>query len=84
MKWEKVKLGDYVKLTTGKTPPTSQSQYFEGDVLWVTPSDFKSKLITETSRTLTNKAIEDKKCNHLPPNTVLLSCIGDIGKVGIL
>lgn len=84
MSWEMVKLGDYVKLTTGKTPPTSQNQYFEGDVLWVTPSDFKAKLITETSRTLTNKAIEDKKCNYLPPNTVLLSCIGDIGKVAIL
>jgi type I restriction enzyme, S subunit len=84
MKYEMVKLGDYVKPITGKTPPTSQNDYFDGDILWVTPSDFKSKYIETTNRTLTNKAIKDKKCNALPENTLVLSCIGDIGKVGIL
>lgn len=84
MSWEKVRLENCVKLITGKTPPTSNTEYFEGDVLWVTPSDFKAKIIDKTSRTLSEKAIKDKKCNYLPENSVLLSCIGDIGKVGIL
>ena len=84
MSWEMVKLGDIAKLVTGKTPPTENTEYFNGDLLWINPSDFKSKYLNESKRTLTSKAIEDKKCNLLPKGTVLLSCIGDIGKAGIL
>lgn len=84
MSWETVKLGDVAKLVTGKTPSTSITEYFDGDVLWVTPADFKSKYISETSRTLTQKAIDDKKCNLIPANSVVLNCIGDVGKVSIL
>jgi type I restriction enzyme S subunit len=84
MKWEMVKLGDCSKLITGKTPPTKNTEYFDGGILWVNPSDFKSKYIEKTNRTISREAIEDNKSTLLPKNTILLSCIGDIGKVGIL
>lgn len=84
MKWEMVKLGDVAKLITGKTPPTVQTEYFDGDIIWITPSDFNSKYLAKSKRTLSFKAVSEKKCNFLPKNAVLLSCIGDIGKVGIL
>nr|WP_294897172.1 restriction endonuclease subunit S [uncultured Pedobacter sp.] len=82
--WELVKLGDVVKCITGKTPPTKTKEYFDGDTLWVTPADLNQKYITSTVRTLTNKAIHDKKCNPLPKNAIVLNCIGDIGRVSIL
>lgn len=82
--WETKNLGDLAKLITGKTPPTSVSEYFGHSILWVTPADFKSKEVFETARTLTQKAIDDKKCNVLPANCILLNCIGDVGKVSIL
>ena len=84
MSWEMVKLGDIVKMVTGKTPPTSNLDYFDGGYLWVNPSDFGSKYIIESKRTITQKAVDEKKCNLLPKETILLSCIGDIGKIGIL
>ena len=84
MSWEIVKLGDVVKMVTGKTPPTSNKDYFDGEYLWVNPSDFGSKYILESKRTITQKAVDEKKCNLLPKGTILLSCIGDIGKIGIL
>ncbi len=84
MSWEMVKLGEIVKMVTGKTPPTSNFDYFDGDYLWINPSDFGPKYIVESKRTVTQKAFEEKKCNLLPKGTILLSCIGDIGKVGIL
>jgi type I restriction enzyme S subunit len=84
MSWEKVRLGDVAKLVTGKTPPTNNSEYFNGEYIWVNPSDFGTKYITNSKRTLTSKAVNEKKCNLLPANSILLSCIGDIGKVGIL
>lgn len=84
MSWDIVKLGDIVKMVTGKTPPTNNIAYFEGEYLWVNPSDFRNKVILNSKRTVSEKAIQEKKCNILPIGTVLLSCIGDIGKVGIL
>jgi type I restriction enzyme S subunit len=84
MTWEKVKLGEIVKMVTGKTPPTKNTEYFNGDLLWINPSDFGSKYITESKRTISQKAVNEKKCNLLPVGTILLSCIGDIGKIGIL
>ena len=84
MSWDIVKLGDIVKMVTGKTPPTNNSAYFEGEYIWVNPSDFRNKVILKSKRTVSEKAIQEKKCTILPNGTVLLSCIGDIGKVGIL
>jgi type I restriction enzyme S subunit len=84
MSWEKVKLGDIVKMVTGKTPPTKNAEYFNGELLWINPSDFGSKYITKSKRTIAQKAVNEKKCNLLPVGTILLSCIGDIGKIGIL
>ncbi len=84
MSWPLVKLGDYIKPVTGKTPSTSNPDYFNGDLLWVTPGDFKAKLITTSARTLSKKAVDENKCNLLPKNSVIVSCIGDIGKAGIL
>lgn len=84
MSWEKVILGDIVKMVTGKTPPTKNAEYFNGDLLWINPSDFGSKYITDSKRTISQKAVNEKKCNLLPVGTILLSCIGDIGKIGIL
>jgi type I restriction enzyme, S subunit len=84
MSWEKVKLGQIVKMVTGKTPPTNNLEYFEGEYLWVNPPDFKRKIISESKRTVSRKAIDEKKCTLLPIGTVLLSCIGDIGKIGII
>ena len=84
MSWEKVKLSEVAKLVTGKTPPTTNQEYFNGDILWINPSDFNGKIFESSKRTLTDKAVYHKKCNLLPKGSLLLSCIGDIGKVGIL
>ena len=84
MSWEIVKLGDVVKMVTGKTPPTKNIEYFDGEYLWVNPSDFGSKFIIKSKRTISQKAVKEKKNILLPMGTILLSCIGDIGKIGIL
>ena len=76
MSWEKAKLIEVAKLVTGKTPPTTNQEYFNGDLLWINPSDFTSKILESSKRTLTTKAVVDKKCNLLPKGSLLLSCIG--------
>jgi type I restriction enzyme S subunit len=82
---QKVKLNDIAEfIKTGKTPPTSQTQYFDGQVNWYTPGDFNNgKKLNTSKRTLTQIALDDKKAITFPEDTLLITCIGDIGKIGI-
>lgn len=79
-------LGDIAELiSTGKTPPTKNEKYFEPEINWYTPGDFKGiKYLKSSNRKISNKAIFDKKATLYPPETILITCIGNIGNVGIL
>jgi type I restriction enzyme S subunit len=71
-------------IRTGKTPPTQEVKYFDGEVNWYTPGDLdKGKYLSTSKRTLTNLAFEEKKAVVFPKNTLIVGCIGDIGKLGI-
>jgi type I restriction enzyme, S subunit len=72
-------------MKTGKTPPTKQREYFDGDVPFVCPADVGSSVrITTAERTLTRRAVTDGKANLFPRGTVLLVGIGStVGKVGL-
>lgn len=78
-------IGNICSMKTGKTPPTKQIKYFDGDVLFVCPSDLgKSLKISKSERHLTKKAFADGKANLFKAGTVLLVGIGStVGKVGI-
>jgi len=85
MRWKKARLGDIcTKVVTGKTPPTSVTEYFDGSIKWITPSDFDKKELVFSNRSITQKAIDENKAPLFPPNSILINCIGNIGKVGIL
>ena len=71
-------------IKTGKTPPTKERKYFDGDIDWYTPSDLDNgKFLEESERKISSKAVEDKKAVIFEKDTLLLGCIGNIGKVGI-
>ena len=78
-------IGNICSMKTGKTPPTKQIEYFDGDVLFVCPSDLgKSLKISKSERHLTKKAVADGKANLFKTGTVLLVGIGStVGKIGI-
>lgn len=73
------------EIKTGKTPPTKNSAYFNGTINWYTPTDLDKETYLGTStRTITELAVNDKKATLYSPNTVLIGCIGNIGKLGII
>jgi type I restriction enzyme S subunit len=83
--WTDTTLGEVCAMKTGKTPPTKQPEYFDGDVPFVCPADISGPLrIMKAARTLTRRAITEGKANLFPRGTVLLVGIGStVGKVGI-
>ncbi|MCF6251219.1 MAG: restriction endonuclease subunit S [Methylococcaceae bacterium] len=75
-------ISEFIK--TGKTPPTKETKYFNGDVQWYTPGDLdKDKCLSQSNRSLTQHSFIDKKAVQFPAGTLLIACIGDIGKLGI-
>ena len=71
-------------IRTGKTPPTQEIKYFNGEVQWFTPGDLdKEKYLGKSMRSLTEASFIDKKATYFPAGTLLVACIGDIGKLGI-
>jgi type I restriction enzyme S subunit len=73
------------KLVTGKTPPSKIQEYFNGNINWYNPSDIGlHKKLCDSKRKLSEGAITDKKVNLLPSKSLLITCIGDIGRVGII
>lgn len=71
-------------IKTGKTPSTEEIKYFNGSINWYTPGDLdKTKFLGSSVRKLSQLAIEENKATVFPKNTLLIGCIGDIGKLGI-
>ena len=82
--WERIKIGDLGAIVTGKTPTTKKSEYWGGKVPFVTPKDLQgTKHILQTERSITDIGMEKVKGSKLPPNAICVSCIGNIGYVGM-
>ena len=71
---------------TGKTPPTSQQEYYENDdVDWFTPVDLNGHIVLPVaSKKIDRLSIEDGQAPLFSANTVLIGGVGTIGKIGIL
>ena len=85
--WEYKQIMDVGKVVTGSTPPTSDKQnYTSNDVCFVKPSDIGQDGITDIHETefhISEYAFNNTN-RKLPKGSVLVTCIGIIGKVGIL
>lgn len=83
--WKTIKVSDIGRVITGKTPKTSNSSYYGGEIPFLTPSDDMSvKYIRETKKHITEEGRLSVKNATLPTNAVCVSCIGsDLGKVVI-
>lgn len=83
--WKQVNVGNIGKIVTGKTPKTSNSEFYDGDIPFLTPSDDMSvKYVRNTKKHITELGKTSVKNCTLPANSICVSCIGsDLGKVVI-
>lgn len=79
---EEIRIKELGEIFTGKTPPTANPNNFGTDYPFVTPVDLTSnKYIKETERSVSKTGI--KHTTLVPSNSICVSCIGYIGKIGI-
>jgi len=85
-KWEVKKLGEITKIESGGTPSTKKTEYWNGDILWLTPkelSNFEGIEIYDTERKITKLGLDHSSAKILPIGTVLLTSRAPIGYVAI-
>ena len=82
--WKRCTIGDLGRIITGKTPNTKVTEYWDGNIPFVTPKDLQgTKHIDCTERSITSNGLDAVKGSTLPANSVCVSCIGNIGYTGI-
>ena len=85
--WEARQIRTVTKLINGATPSTTIPEYWDGDILWITPDDLgKSQeiFITDSKRRITEKGYEVCGTTLAPPGSIVLSTRAPIGHIGIL
>lgn len=82
--WNYKSINDFGEVITGKTPSTSISEYYGGNVPFVTIPDMHGKVFPlTTEKTLTQAGADSQKSKYLPINSVIVSCIATVGLVNI-
>lgn len=84
---KKVKLSDISTVTTGNTPSTKNEKYYDSkDIFFIKPDEISSfdsiNYLKKSKYFLSGRARE--KARIANENSVLVTCIGNIGKVGFV
>jgi len=84
--WIKCKIKDIAETVNGGTPSTKISEYWNGDIPWLTPKDltnFKRIYIKKGSRNISKKGLKNSSAKLLPKGTILLTSRAPIGYIAI-
>ncbi len=84
--WKVKEIGEVSEVVGGGTPSTKISEYWDGDIAWITPRDlstFKFRYIKRGERNITKDGLENSSAKLLPKGTVLLTTRAPVGYLAI-
>lgn len=73
------------RVVTGKTPPTSNPEYYGGEIMFITPTELHTDFRVEKSdKTITQAGFNSIRSNTIQGTSVMVGCIGwDLGNVAL-
>lgn len=84
--WEVVELEKVAEIKSGGTPSTNRSEFWNGHILWCTPTDITSlsgKYLSDTNRKITEIGLNNSAAELLPTGSVLMTSRATIGECAI-
>jgi len=73
------------KMGSGGTPTSTNESYYGGDIPWIQSGDLTDSYVSETSKKITNEALQHSSAKMFPQGTLLVAMYGaTIGKLGIM
>ena len=84
-KYPLVMIGQIGDVMTGTTPSMKKGEYYDSDdIMFIKPSDIAEEYVTTISSSEAYISENARSVGRIfPKNSVLVTCIGTIGKVGI-
>ncbi|MEQ0303304.1 restriction endonuclease subunit S [Klebsiella sp. CN_Kp088] len=84
--WSKVKVSDMGSIFSGGTPDTTETEYWNGGISWLTPTDvtsLKSRYVFNTNKTISEKGLKNSSAKMLPKGALLVCTRATIGAMAI-
>jgi type I restriction enzyme S subunit len=82
--WHRVKLGEVAKeFVNGGTPSTNISEYWDGNIPWITGADVTDFWVSGGRKFITEDGLKNSVTHLVPRNTILVVTRTGVGKVGI-
>ena len=83
--WGINKIKHNFSIVSGATPKSENADYWDGDILWITPADFKTqdKYVVRGKRNISQAGYDSCGTTLVPENSVIFSKRAPVGTVAI-
>lgn len=84
--WRKTTIKQMGTVVSGGTPDTQMPDYWNGNILWTTPTDItalSTRYISNTARKITRKGVQASSASLLPAGTLLVCTRATLGSLAI-
>lgn len=84
--WKEITISEIVTLIGGGTPKTSVSEYWNGDIPWLSVVDFNNgkKFVFDTEKKITKEGLENSSTKLLEKGDIIISARGTVGVVAMI
>lgn len=84
-RWNLLATKRLFSIYSGATPKTDEEQNWDGDIVWITPADYKTNdvYVTEGRRNLSKMGLDSCSASLIPANSLIFSKRAPIGAVAI-
>ena len=85
--WEVKRLAELADIRSGGTPSTTQPKFWDGGVMWCTPTDITAlngfKYLSNTSRTISSEGLKASSAEIIPIHSIVMTSRATIGECAI-
>ncbi|MFA0132638.1 restriction endonuclease subunit S [Vibrio splendidus] len=84
--WEEIAVGNFGVIYSGGTPSTSNKEYWDGDIDWITPTDITKQdnvYISSSKRRISVDGLKNSSAKLVPKGSLLVCTRATIGEMAI-
>jgi type I restriction enzyme, S subunit len=84
--WIETSLGEIAEVVGGGTPSTTIGEHWDGDIVWLTPTEITSqdgKVVSNSIRKITDLGFKNSGAQMLPIDSVILTSRASVGFVAL-
>jgi type I restriction enzyme, S subunit len=74
--WVCCRLEEIARVGTGSTPLTTNKEYYQGDIPWITSSATGNLFVLDTEKNISEKALKETNCRVYPVGTLIIAMYG--------